>query len=231
MARSQKSPSAGKEKILNAAEKLFAVSGYHGASLRDITRAAGVEVGLSSYHFRSKDDLYQQVLSRRAPEMAAALAAALAVTSQRQGGKDALRAILHAYVQTHLERLHSEDAGWRDYLRLAAEAGLLLHRSDLSESAVQHYAPVLAQFRNALAAATGTGDQEELGRHFHIFQMAVLGLITENPDRFASPHDLHRHEETLARTLIDIFTAAFHSITAMDRQDHGRDGVGFAKER
>ena len=35
-----------KEKLLDAAEKLFARKGYHGTSLRTITRAAGVDLAL-----------------------------------------------------------------------------------------------------------------------------------------------------------------------------------------
>ena len=36
-----------KDRILDAAERLFAESGYDGVSLREITRAAGVELALS----------------------------------------------------------------------------------------------------------------------------------------------------------------------------------------
>ena len=44
----------GKERILDAAERLFARHGFYGISVRDITEAAGVDVALVSYHFGGK---------------------------------------------------------------------------------------------------------------------------------------------------------------------------------
>ena len=54
-----------KDKIMDAAEKLFAKKGFHGASLRNITTAAGVDLALVNYHFGSKERLLAAVLDRR----------------------------------------------------------------------------------------------------------------------------------------------------------------------
>ena len=48
----------GKERILDAAERLFARHGFYGVSVRDITEAAGVDVALVSYHFGGKRELF-----------------------------------------------------------------------------------------------------------------------------------------------------------------------------
>ena len=48
--------------ILEAAQRLFAAHGYHGASIRDIVRACGVSNAALYYHFGSKQNLYAQVL-------------------------------------------------------------------------------------------------------------------------------------------------------------------------
>ena len=56
----------GKERILDAAEQLFAQRGFHGVSLRDITQAAGVDVALVAYHFGGKRELFTAVFERRA---------------------------------------------------------------------------------------------------------------------------------------------------------------------
>jgi AcrR family transcriptional regulator len=57
--------STTKEKILRAAESLFAEHGFDGASHRMITAAAGVNLAAVNYHFHSKDDLIRAVLARR----------------------------------------------------------------------------------------------------------------------------------------------------------------------
>ena len=54
-----------KQRILNAAEKLFATTGFNAASLRAITAQAGVNIAAVNYHFRSKDTLVEAVLDRR----------------------------------------------------------------------------------------------------------------------------------------------------------------------
>ena len=61
----QKSETA-RERILSAAEGLFAEAGFEGASARKICEAANVPVGLIGYHFTNKDGLYRAVFERRA---------------------------------------------------------------------------------------------------------------------------------------------------------------------
>lgn len=48
-----------KRKILEAAVDLFASRGYAGASIRDIEQRAGVNRGLITHHFGTKDDLWK----------------------------------------------------------------------------------------------------------------------------------------------------------------------------
>ena len=55
---------ATKELILDAAESLFADSGFQATSLRDITGAAGVNLASVNYHFGSKDALLTALLER-----------------------------------------------------------------------------------------------------------------------------------------------------------------------
>ena len=53
-----------RERILNAAERLFADRGFDGTSIRDVTTDAGVNLAAVHYHFGSKEDLLRAVLER-----------------------------------------------------------------------------------------------------------------------------------------------------------------------
>src|SRR3546814_7437860 len=57
--KSSKLPAEGKqsarERIITAAEELFAGKGMHGASLREISRKAGINVNLISYYFSEQE--------------------------------------------------------------------------------------------------------------------------------------------------------------------------------
>jgi len=66
-----------RERILTAARELFAAQGYRGASIRDITKAAGANLGAVTYHFGTKQDLYQAVLSGAFEQLAGRVEAAV----------------------------------------------------------------------------------------------------------------------------------------------------------
>jgi AcrR family transcriptional regulator len=54
-----------RDRILDAAEHVFAESGFAGASLRDIVREARVNLATVYYYFDSKEGLMEAVLKRR----------------------------------------------------------------------------------------------------------------------------------------------------------------------
>jgi len=54
-----------KARLLDVAERLFADHGIDGASLRQITKEAGVNLGAVNYHFRTKEGLMVTVFNRR----------------------------------------------------------------------------------------------------------------------------------------------------------------------
>lgn len=53
-----------KEKILEAAETLFAEKGFDGASVREIAKRADVNLAAINYHFQNKQNLYLEVYKR-----------------------------------------------------------------------------------------------------------------------------------------------------------------------
>src|SRR5699024_5865192 len=57
--------SSTKERILDTAEALFAQYGFTGASLRQVTSKAEVNVAAVNYHFGAKDKLIEEVFRRR----------------------------------------------------------------------------------------------------------------------------------------------------------------------
>jgi len=54
-----------KDRILDAAERLFAHKGIEATSLRNITTEAGVNLAAVNYHFQSKEALLHAVIARR----------------------------------------------------------------------------------------------------------------------------------------------------------------------
>ncbi len=54
-----------RERILDAAIKVFARSGYHGARVSDIAREAGIAYGLVYHYFRNKEEILASAFEER----------------------------------------------------------------------------------------------------------------------------------------------------------------------
>jgi AcrR family transcriptional regulator len=67
---------AGRQCILDRAQELFAVHGYHGVSIRDIVQACGLSNAALYYHFGNKQNLYLEVLRAYVSTMVEQLQAA-----------------------------------------------------------------------------------------------------------------------------------------------------------
>jgi len=104
-----------RERLLQAATRLFADNGYRGASVRDICNLAGANPGAVSYHFGGKRQLYRAVLRR-----AAAGLADMGPVIADDTGERAPVSVLGA-LQRVLDRMQSDDAATRLLLRDLAD--------------------------------------------------------------------------------------------------------------
>lgn len=94
-----------RDKILDAAEALFADKGYNGASTRDIAALAEANLGMIPYYFGSKENLLKEVIRRRAvPELEERAMAVRAVLTAAGDGVPDIAAILRADLQPQFRR-------------------------------------------------------------------------------------------------------------------------------
>jgi AcrR family transcriptional regulator len=88
-----------KDKILDAAERLFGEQGYAETSLRHIIADAGVNLAAIHYHFGSKEDLLLNLVRRRAEPINQARLAALDRFEAEAGSEPVgLEKILEAFL-------------------------------------------------------------------------------------------------------------------------------------
>jgi AcrR family transcriptional regulator len=91
---------ATKQRILDAAERLFAERGFDRTSLRAITAEAGVNLAAVNYHFGTKEELMRAVFARRlAPLSAHRLAMLDACEAEAGGGPPAIEGVMKAFVE------------------------------------------------------------------------------------------------------------------------------------
>lgn len=94
-----------KERLLDAAEQLFAERGFRGASMRAVTQAAGSAVSAANYHFGSKEELLAAVLRRRLQPVNQGRLAALDRLEAQGAEEITVEALLDAFYRPSFERL------------------------------------------------------------------------------------------------------------------------------
>lgn len=103
--------------ILDAAEAVFADSGFDGATTRAIAEAAGVNPALIHYHFKSKEQLFEAVFARRSEEINARRRALLAAVMGR-GEEAGLEDIFVAFLRPTVELGRARSGQGRHYARI-----------------------------------------------------------------------------------------------------------------
>ncbi|SNR28479.1 TetR/AcrR family transcriptional regulator [Actinomadura mexicana] len=95
------SSDTGRDRIIEAATRLFAALGYDGTSTRMIAEAAGLNIATVAYHVGGKRDLYLAVMERAHRAERQVLEEALAeITLDEQG----LLTLVDRYVEFCMER-------------------------------------------------------------------------------------------------------------------------------
>jgi AcrR family transcriptional regulator len=97
-----------RNRILDAAERVFAQEGYHGTTLREIAKVADVKLSLIGYHFESKLALYTAVFVRRQHVNEERLRRLEAI--ENLDAPDALEQIVSAFMDPVVSL--REDASW-----------------------------------------------------------------------------------------------------------------------
>jgi AcrR family transcriptional regulator len=133
------------ERILDAAEQLFATRGYYGASIRDVAELSGTELSLTRYHFGSKDQLFRRVVARRAEPVTLALSESLSAAMKRQPAARSVESIVRAFI-VPIAALPRLDGRWRNFLKLMINSDSLSERPELLKPLRDAYAPVFDRY-------------------------------------------------------------------------------------
>jgi len=112
-----------KTRILDAAERLFVEHGFEATSLRSLTSAASVNLAAVNYHFGTKEELFQAVLTRRLDPMNQERIELLARVEREATGRAlSCEKILFAMLIPALKLARDEKRGGKNFLRLVGRA-------------------------------------------------------------------------------------------------------------
>ncbi|KPK04453.1 MAG: TetR family transcriptional regulator [Betaproteobacteria bacterium SG8_39] len=197
-------------RILDAAEALFLLHGFEGASMRMLTARAGVNLAAINYHFGSKDALIEAVLRRRLDPMNTSRIAALDRLEEQAAGRPlAPEAIIGAFVGTSLRMIEDARGGGRNFIRLL---GRTYTDPDKRIRALigQLYAPAMERYKAAFTRALPELPGEELvwRMHFMFGTLSYTLAATDTVQLIAGCKPEDRYDARLLEARLTAFLVA-----------------------
>lgn len=165
------------ERILDVAERLFMAHGYDGASMRQITGEAGVNLAAANYHFGSKEALMQEVFRRRLDWLNAERLRVL--TDLEHAAKDRPlkpSQIVDGFFGTLLRMAQDESRGGMTFLRLLGRT-LTEPSGFIRTFLADEYREVVERYKTALFKALPDVPKAEIVWRFHFMLGATSYAI------------------------------------------------------
>ncbi len=163
-------PSITKERILNAAEKLFSAQGFSNTSLRQITSSAEVNLAAVNYHFGSKKELIKAVMSRYMNELSPHLSSSLSMICQLENPD--LNQVFSAFIAPLIALNKFRDNGTAIFLLLLGH-GYSDSQGFLRWFLTTRYPEVIDNFITAVSKAYPELSQEDMFWRLH-FTMGTI---------------------------------------------------------
>ena len=214
-AERRRDPEDTKERLLEAAERLFAQRGFEGTSLRAVTLAAGTSVSAAHYHFGSKEALLVATVRRHAePVIAERFARLERLEREAHGGALPLEAVLDAFLRPIFEQRAARADGGEVFRRIAAR--LFSDPPEVVASLKREIFGRTAQrFIEALARALPDKPRDEIALDLQ-FLVGIMVHVTSGhladaprPPGSAPLGDLA--DEVLLRRMVDFVAAGLRS--------------------
>lgn len=200
-----------KDRIVEAAERLFADRGFNGVSLRQITRQAGVDVALVQYYFGSKQNLFDHLLQRRADILNEARGRALDCVLAAHDPAP-VEEIIDAFTRPLLERIVSDDPSWRSYFGMLAQVNNNPQWGGKTMS--RHFDPLVQRFIDALRGALPGAADVDLYWCYHFLSGALTLSFadTRRIDGLSGGLCRSADFESMHRRLVPFVAAGFEAV-------------------
>lgn len=141
----RRNPTESKRRILDAAERAFALRGYEGARLRDIAQEAGVHHALLHHYYGDKRGLFREVVQRALTKVSNTGFTQLSAADDLEATTRALVAGLVEFFSSHRDLLHIIEGAFRER---GSEA------QQLAATALREFiAPLLVKIRQHISDA------------------------------------------------------------------------------
>ncbi|MEW6991333.1 TetR/AcrR family transcriptional regulator [Colwelliaceae bacterium 6441] len=167
-----------KNKILDAAESLFADKGFNGTSLREITSLAEVNLAAVNYHFGSKKELIKSVMSRYMNELSPNLQTSLLLICEQEQQPN-LHEVFSAFIEPLLSLNVFRENGTSNFLQLLGR-GYTDSQGFLRWFLTTQYPEVITNFVTAVQRAYPELSAEDIFWRLHFTMGTVIFTMSSS---------------------------------------------------
>jgi AcrR family transcriptional regulator len=214
------------ERILDAAEELFAEYGYHGFTLKDVAARVGVSSTLIHYHFSGKESIFEAVWARKVPASTQNRLDALRRYAEEAGDDVTVEGALTAWIEPDL-LLHLGDRDyWAAIGKISAQANSAAGWG--ADKMTSYFNPVGLALIDLLKKAMPDSDERAIFWGFHFLSgamthnMARTGRLDELSHGLCSSDDFASIRKHMVRFMAAGFKAICEESLAEKRAGAGR---------
>lgn len=177
------SKTATKQRLIEAAETLFADQGFEKVSVRDITSMADANVAAINYHFGSREGLLDLIVARWTNPINEERLNRLDELERDAAGKPVpLEDIIYAFMVPFCTRVRSSEISEKLFFKLAGR--MFSEQCKFPPTVEALFYRVAARFHAAFSKALPQFSAEEIWWRFHFTAGSMVHI-------FANAHKLH----------------------------------------
>ena len=167
---------ATSERILDAAEELFARHGIYGVTMREIAELADVDTALLHYYFESKRGVFDAVFARRCDVLNSERMLEFDRYEAEAGDNASVEGIIAAYLRPTFRLNRQGGQGWRNFCAFVTH----LNSTELAEIFAKKFEPVLRRFIDLLQKALPDVTEADLYWSYHFFSGSLMIVNAAN---------------------------------------------------
>jgi AcrR family transcriptional regulator len=198
--------------ILDAAEKLFSIHGFHGVTVRAVAVECGVDSALVHYYFGTKQDLFDAVFARRSAMINQDRLDAMGRYEEEYGDGMTVEGVAAAFLMPLLDRARHRDPGWKNYFALL---GLVNNsRGWGADTMTSNFDPVVRRFIGLLQRVLPQAATEDLFYSYHFLTGALCLTLSDTGrlDRLSEGSASSSDMEAIAPRMIAYAAAGFRAV-------------------
>lgn len=198
--------------ILDAAEKLFSMHGFHGVTVRAVAVECGVDSSLVHYYFGTKQELFDAVFARRAELINQDRLDAMERYERECGDKMTVEGVAAAFLMPLLDRARHSDPGWKNYFALT---GLVNNSRDWgAQTMTNYFDPVVRRFVELVQRVLPHASIEDLYWSYHFLTGALTLTLSDTGrlDRLSDGRCRSSDIDSIAPRMIEYAAAGFRAV-------------------